>query len=92
MGDVLGERLASQHDELLSPVPHRQHVVGIAGQRRQHSTVRTASTHQSSSPLLHSFTMCEGRRGLGGLGDGSPPVGSSDKAPVGGLGRKVTRI
>ena len=35
--------------------------------------------------LLHSgvFRMCE-RRGPRGLGDGSPPVGSRGKAPVGG--------
>jgi len=28
-------------------------------------------------------------RGAGDLGDGSPPVGSRGKAPVGGLGDKV---
>ena len=34
------------------------------------------------------FRMCE-RRGPRGSGDGSPPVGSRGKAPVGGLGDEV---
>jgi len=32
-----------------------------------------------------------GGREVGGLGDGSPPVGSRGKAPVGGLGTKSPR-
>jgi len=46
--DVLRERLAAQHDELLSPVPDGQHVVRIAGDGRQHPAVGAAVINQTT--------------------------------------------
>jgi len=42
-----------------------------------------------SEHILRNFLDSTKDKGVGGLGDGSPPAGSRGRAPVGGLGDEV---
>ena len=58
-------------------------------QQPQTCETKLVQSLQGAQTRTVAYLECAKGGGPGGLGDGSPPVGSRGKAPVGGLGDEV---